>query len=431
MHRRGGLWAHPDFVRLWTAATISTFGSLLTRTALPFTAILALDASPFDLGLLAAAELVPGFAVGLVAGAWVDRLARRPILIGTDLGRAALLVTVPVAALAGVLSLGQLYVVAAVASVLTVCFDVAYQSYLPSLVRREELVEGNSKLTAAASVAEVTAFGSGGWLVQWLSGPITILLDAASFVWSALLVARIRTPKPPPAPSPEAPNLRREIGEGLRLVAGDPVLRALAGSNAVVNFGYRVVGTVFLLYVNQELGFGPGILGLIFALGGAGSLLGALAAGRLSRFGAGPTMIAALALTGVGQGLVPLATGAGVAAVALLVLQQLVADPAATVYDINQVSLRQAITPERLLGRVNASVRVLEVGAMLLGALLGGLLGETVGVRATLVAGVAILFVAAVWLLLSPVRRLVSVPVAPTGRAEPGDAGLAPLDAEV
>ena len=409
--RPTGLWTHPDFVRLWGAATVSTFGSLVTRTALPFAAILTLDASAFDLALLAVAELVPGFAGGLVAGAWVDRLPRRPILIGADLGRAVLLATIPTAALLGVLTLGHLLVVAALGSVLTVAFDVAYLSYLPSLVRREELIEGNSKLTAAGAVAEAAAFGSGGWLVQWLTAPVAILLDAASFLWSAALVGRIRAPEPPSAPAIAAPDLRREIADGLRATWADPTLRSLAGANVLLALGYRITGTVFLLFVNRELGFGPGVLGVIFAVGGATSLLGAVAVGRVTTvLGVGPAMVLGLALTAVGQGMIVPATGATLTVVALLVAQQLVADPAATVYDVVQTSVRQAVTPERLLGRVNASLRVLETGAMLLGALAGGLLGDRIGLRPTLALGAGTILLAAVWLALSPVLRLRATP---------------------
>lgn len=415
--RPSGLWGHPDFVRPWAAATVSTLGSLLSRTALPFAAILVLEAGPLQVGLLTAAELAPAFLVGLVAGVWVDRLPRRPVLIGADLGRAALLATVPLAALFGALSLGQLYVVAAAGGVLTVCFDVAYRSYLPTLLDRDELMEGNAKLSASGAVAEAVAFGGGGWLVQWLTAPVAVLLDALSFLVSALFVSRIAAPEPPPTPTAARLGIGREIGEGVRVLAAEPTLRALAASNAVLNLGYSVIGAVFLLYVTRGLGFGPGVLGLIFAVGGVGSLLGAAAAGRVAgwRIGVGPAMIAALALVAAGQGLVPLATGAGALAVALLVGQQVVADVAATVYEVTQVSLRQAITPDRLLGRVTAGTRVLEVGAMLVGSLLGGVLGETVGLRATLVAGVAVQGGAALWLWASPARGLRRLPPLPGG----------------
>ena len=419
-----GLWQNPDFVKLWAAQTVSVFGSLVTRTALPFTAILVLHATPFEMGLLAAADIVAGLLVGLVAGVWVDRLRRRPILIGADLGRAALLASIPAAAFLGVLRLEQLYVVAFLAGVLTMFFDVAYLSYLPSLVRPEDLLEGNSKLSASASVAEVGAFGLAGWLVQLFTAPVAILIDAVSFLVSALCVGAIRAPEPAPARVAARESLRREIGEGLRAVLGDRLLLATAASAVTLDLSFRVFGAVFALYMLEGLGLKPGLLGMIYAVGGAGSLVGALVAGRSARrLGIGPTMVVALVLTGVGMLFVPLARGATVLTVLLLVAQQLVTDPAATVYEINQVSLRQAVTPGRVLGRVNASIRFVGMAAMLVGALLGGALGEWLGLRPTLVLGACGTFVAAGWLVLSPVRRLKDTPTPVMGSAAAAQSG--------
>ncbi|MDP9471978.1 MAG: MFS transporter [Chloroflexota bacterium] len=406
-----GLWRHADFRRLWAAETISIFGSLVTRTALPFAAILTLDATAFQISLLGIAELVPAFLVGLVAGVWVDRLPRRPIMIAADLGRALLLAWVPLAALLDILRIEHPYAVAFLTGVLTVFFDVAYQSYLPTLVDREELVEGNSKLTVTASVAEVTAFGTGGWLVQLLTAPLAILIDAITFIASALFVWRIQAPEPPPAPSEERRNVLVEAAEGLRLVIRDPILRALAGANLALAFSFRVFGVVFLLYLTRDLGIAPGIQGLIFAVGGVTSLLGAVAAARVARWGGlGRTLVVGLVVTGIGQLCAPLAWDASALAIAFLVAQQFLVDPAATIFEIHGVSLRQAIAPDRLMGRVTASIRFLEFGAMLLGALAGGLLGESIGLRPTLVVGASGAFIGALWLLLSPIRHLREAP---------------------
>jgi MFS family permease len=409
---RGGLWGNSRFVHLWGAATVSTFGSLVTRTALPFTAILLLDASPSDIGVLRIAELLPGFVLGLVAGAWVDRLQRKPIMVATDLGRALLIVTIPVAAFLGWLGLGQLYVVAALVSALSVFFDVSYQSFLPSLVKNDELVEANSKLSAAISVAEASAFSSAGWLIQLLTAPVAMLIDALTFLVSAGLVARIREPEPEAVSSSAVarPSMAREVVEGLRAVWRQPILRGMVVAGLAQNLAFGLVGTVFLLYVNQEVGFDPGILGMIFAVGGVSSFLGAMIAGRLPRFGIGAVMVVSLVLATIGEAFVPLATAANAIGVLFLVGQQIVADSALTVYDINQVSLRQAITPAHLLGRVNASVRVTEFGAVLLGTVIAGYTGEIVGLRESLWLGVALSLLAAVALALSPVRAVRGIP---------------------
>ena len=410
-----GLWRNPDFINLWGAATISTFGALVTRTALPFTAILLLDASPSALSVLRIAELLPGFLCGLVAGAWVDRLRRRPILIATDLARALLLVTIPLAALLGWLGFGHLVVVAALVSVLSVFFDVAYKSFLPVVVKREELIEANSKLTAAGSVAEAGAFSAGGWLIQVLTAPIAILIDAATFIVSAVLVGRMRVAEKREAASALAsqPSMVTEIIDGLQAVWRQPILRGLTLTAMAQNLAFGLIGTVFLLYVNQEVGFDPGVLGMIFAVGGVSSFLGAVTAARLPRFGIGAVMIVSLLIAALGEAFIPLATVANLAGVLFLIGQQLVADAALTVYDINQVSLRQAIAPAHLLGRVNASLGVVEVGALLVGTIAAGVLGETIGLRSTLWLGVAASLLAAVLLAFSPVRGVRRIPETP------------------
>jgi predicted MFS family arabinose efflux permease len=297
-------------------------------------------------------------------------------------------------------------------SALSVFFDVAYQSLLPSLVKNDELVEANSKLSAAMSVAEASAFSSAGWLIQLLTAPVAMLIDALTFLASAGLVARIREPVLQAVPSSAAarPSIVSEVVEGLRAVWRQPVLRGMVVAGLAQNLAFGLIGTVFLLYVNQEVGFDPGILGMIFAVGGVSSFLGAMIAGRLPRFGIGAVMVVSLLVAAIGQAFVPLATAANAIGVLFLIGQQIVADSAQTVYDINQVSLRQAIAPPHVLGRVNASVRVTEFGAVLLGTVIAGYIGETVGLRETLWLGVALSFLAAVALALSPVRAVRRIP---------------------
>lgn len=418
--RPGGLWHNPDFVKLWAGQTVSVFGSLVSRAALSFTAVLLLGATPRHVALLNAADLVPGLLFGLFAGVWVDRLARRPILIGCDVGRALLLASIPVAALWGRLTITHLAVVAFLGGALTVLFDVAYAAYLPSLVKSDELVEGNSKLTASASVAEFGAFSLSGWLVQWVGGPLAALVDAASFVASALFVGSIRLPEKGEGASPPnnddlvpGVNLWAQIVEGLQTVWRDPRLRALALGQSALDLLSHIVGTVYLVFVTKTLGFSPGVLGMIFAVGGVTSLAGALLAGRVTkRFGVGGTLIGGLIVTSIGSLFLPLAPGATLLGAAFLLMNQVVTDPAWTVFEINATSLRQAVTPDALRGRVNGTMRVLSLGMALVGTFAGGVLGETLGVRAALGVGVCGGFVAAVFVFFSPVRSLRAMPSA-------------------
>lgn len=394
------LWRHDGFLRLWAGQSISVFGSVVGIAAMGFTAILFLHATPFELGLLSAARLAPGFLMGLVAGAWVDRLRRRPILIAVDFARAILLGTIPLAALLGSLRIEHLYAVTFLVSLLTVFFDVAYQSYLPSLIDGPQLVEGNSKLSATASVAEIGGFSIAGWLVARFTGPVTILIDAASFVVSALSVWSIRNPEPTPVPSQHA-NMRREIAEGLNAVWHHPQLRAIAACTASSGFFTGIYGALVLLYMTRGLGFSTGVLGTIFAVGGVSSLLGAMAAPWLTRrFGSWRCMMAGLLLFGISILFVPVAQGATVVSALFLIWQQLSGDGAIAVYQINQVSTRQSVTPEALMGRVNASCEFLRLGAALAGSLTGGLLGELIGVRAALFIGAFGVMLSTCWLIL-------------------------------
>lgn len=405
-----GLWRNAGFVRLWIGQTISVGGSMIGKAALSFTAILLLHATPFQLGILFAAGLVPGFLTGLIAGAWVDRLRRRPILIWADIGRAALLATIPLSAFFGRLRIEQLYLVNFLVSILTIFFNVAYQSYLPSLIDRTELLDGNSKLSASAAVAEAGGFALAGWLVQLLTAPITMLVDASSFVISAISMWFIRVPEQAAIRDVE-PNLPREITEGLRALLHHTILRTTAACTISQEFFFGIYGALAVLYMARDLGFAPGILGTIWAVGGISSFIGAVATGSATkRFGVGPAMIAACILSGIAMVFVPLAQGATLIAALLLILQQLLGDCAATAYQINQVSLRQAVTKETLLGRVIASSEFFGLGATLAGSILGGMVGEIIGVRTMLFISAFGTVFSATWLVLSPVRAMREAP---------------------
>lgn len=408
---RAGLWLHRDFRRLWAGQTVSQLGSTITREALPYTAILTLQATPLQMGLLGAAGAAPLLLLGLLAGVWVDRLRRRPIMIAADLGRALLLLSVPLAYLLGWLGIAQLYVVAALAGVLTVCFNVAYQAFLPTLIDREQLVEGNSKLGMSNSVAEIAGPPIGGALVQLISGPVTVLLDAASFLVSASSLVRIRAVEPPPDRHEQRPEVRRDLATGLRAVWTDPLLRPMAIGSTIRSFFGWFFGAIYGLYAIRVLGMGPALLGLTVACGGIGSFLGAALVGRITRrFGVGPTTVGALLAGSLVSWMIWLAGSFPLAVVPLMMASQILHDMGHTIAAINQVSLRQTITPDRLLGRVNASMQVLGEGIGTLGLLAGGLLAEAIGLRSTVAVALLGGMLGSLWLAFSPLRRLRELP---------------------
>jgi Major Facilitator Superfamily. len=426
------LWRNPAFVRVWTAATVSIFGSLITRLALPLAAILVLGSGAIEIAILRSLDLVATLVFGLVAGAWVDRLRRRPVLIWADLGRAALLGSIPVAFAFGVLTFWQLLIVSGLAAVLTTFFDSASNAYLPTIVERERLVDANSALAASRSAAEFMAFGISGFLVQALSAPIAILLDALSFLVSAVLLGSIRREEAPPPSREDREPVLDEIREGLRLVVHDPVLRAFAGAQMALAALWGIFGATFFLFVLDELDLSPVVLGLVAGVGGFSSFLGAIIATRATRrWGIGRVAIAAMLLAAVGNAFIPLApAGLPIVAIACLVMQQLVADSAVTVYDVTEVSVRQTLVHDRALGRVTSTFRVAAVVAQLVATLGAGLLAEVIGLRAT--AWLAPLggLIGAAILWWSPVRTLHVLPIA-AERSPADDRSLAEIVVDV
>lgn len=407
------LWRNPAFVRVWTAATVSIFGSLVTRIALPLVAILVLGSGAIEVAVLRSLDLVATLVFGLVAGAWVDRLRRRPVLIWADLGRAALLGSIPVAFALGVLTFWQLLIVSGLAAILTTFFDSADNAYLPTIVERDRLVEANSALAASGSAAEFMAFGISGFLVQALTAPIAIAVDAVSFLVSAALLGSIRGEEAPPPPRENREPVMAEIREGLRLVIHDPVLRAFAGAQMALAGLWGVFGATFFLFVLDELHLSPAVLGLVAGVGGFSSFIGAVIATRATRrWGIGRVAIVAMLMASVGNAFIPLApSGLPVIAIMCLVMQQLVADSAVTVYDVTEVSVRQTLVDDRALGRVTSTFHVGAVVAQPAATLAAGLLAEVIGLRATAwLAPVGGLIAAAI-LFWSPVRSLRALPV--------------------
>jgi MFS family permease len=349
--------------------------------------------------------------VGLFAGVIVDRMGRRPLLIGTDLGRALLAATIPIAFALGVLHIGQLYIVRFLFGGLSILSEVAHMAFLPSLVEREQLLEGNSKLSATESMASIAGPSLSGALVQLVTAPIAILVDVVSFIFSAFFIWLISTPEPELQQTVERRGVKSEIREGLHFVFSNPILRPLSQGIALHFLFMLIISTIFILYAVRELHIEPLLLGIILAAFGPGFLLGALVAGPVARrYGVGRVMIGATLLNALAVSLIPLAGGSLRVIVSMLIAAHFILALGIQAHGINLMSLRQAITPYRLQGRMNASFRVINVCAMMIGALLAGLLGEAIGLRLTLVVGACGMFLPFVRLLFSQVRNLKEQP---------------------
>jgi MFS family permease len=404
MWPKGGLWRHRGFLSLWGAETVSQFGSQVTFLALPLVAILVLDESAFRVAALTSVYFLPFLFFTLPAGVWVDRLRRRPILVIGDLVRAVALLTIPIAYWADVLTIWQLYVVAFVTGVGTVFFDVAYQSYLPALVGRDQVVDGNSKLEISRAAASVGGPGLGGLLVSALTAPVAILTDAISFLVSAVLLGSIRKQEEAP-PREERRSLRAELSEGLRYVFTHRYQRGMVASTAIANFFGQVVFSILIVYAVRELDLTAGMIGLIITIGSLGTFGGAILARRISdRLGVGPTIAVAAFMFGPSTLLIGLAPKD--IAIPLIVVSMLILTFGGVLYNITAISLIQAITPDRILGRANASRRFVVWGVIPLGAFVGGALASAIGLRETMVVGAIGGSLAFVPILLSPVRSV-------------------------
>jgi MFS family permease len=408
----GGLWRHPDFIKLWSAETVSQLGSQFSQLALPLAAVIVLHASVFEVSALYVVEFLPFLLVSLPAGVWVDRLRRRPILVAGDLARAGLLASIPIAYAFGALTIWQLYGVGFLVGIATVFFDVAYQSYLPALVERQQLIDGNSKLEISRSGAQLGGPGLAGLVVDWLSAPLAVAFDAASFLGSALFIFGIRKRERPPQgeAAPPRRRMRAEIGEGLRYVLKHPFLRNIAACTASFNFFGNVGFAVLLVFAVRELDLRPAVIGLAFTLGNVGALAAAFTSGRIStRLGVGPTIITASIVGGPTFLLIPFAPH-GNAALAVIGPAMVVGTFTNVLYNVTQVSLRQAITPERIQGRMNSVMRFIVWGTIPLGNLVGGGLGTWIGLKQALIVsgiGCCLPFLP---VLFSPVRGVREMP---------------------
>ncbi|MBM3545360.1 MAG: MFS transporter [Alphaproteobacteria bacterium] len=402
----GGLWRHPDFLKLWAAQSLSAMGSRVTRTALPMIAILTIQASPSEIAILSALGVLPGVIVGLVAGGPVDRHAKRPLLIAADLVRAALILTIPLAAWSGDLSMPQLYAIAAAVGAASALFRIADNTYLPALVGKPHLVEGNAKLEATDSIAESVGPGLAGILIQVMSAPLAVIVDAASYLWSALMLSRIRAVEAPAAAPGAASRVLADIGIGFRACLGEPVVaRLLAAETLMMLFG-GFFHTLYMILALETLGLLPLVIGLVISVGGIGSFCGALVAERMAgRLGLGPTLISALAIGNAAALLIPLSELAGPFAVPSLVAHQLIGDAFLSIFLIHAISLRQRVLPLEVLGRANATFQVATGLALPLGALIAGPLAGFIGMSATMWVGAAGGLTAALALLSPKVLR--------------------------
>lgn len=401
---RGKLWRDSEFLKLWTGQGISEIGSQVSALALPTVAILLLRATPFQVGLLAALGTLAFPALGLVAGVYVDRLRRRPIMIACDVGRLLALSSVPIALVFNVLAMPQLYVVVVVTGVATVFFDVAYQSYLPALIPRADLVEGNTKLQVSGSVAQMAGPALAGFLIQLVGPARAVAADATSFLVSVGSLLWIRRPEPAPKPVTESGRrgLISEMWEGIQVVFRNSTIWKLAGSSSTSNLGSSIFFAVYLIFAYRVLHLSPGVIGVIFGAGAVGGLLGALSASWIARrFGLGPTLFVAVIAGPLAAALVPFARFG--LAVPLLLVAAVIGSFTNPVYNINQLSLRQAITPDRVQGRMNATVRTVIWGTLPIGAFLGGVIGNAYGLVAAMYVGIAIAALAGFWILLGPI----------------------------
>ncbi len=395
-------------MKLWAGQTVSELGSVVTRTAVPLVALLVLGAGPFEMALIIVSASLAVLLVGFFAGAWVDRLRRRPLLIWADVMRAVLLFSIPAAYLADVLRIEQLYLVVFLEGCLGAVFSAAYPAYVPSLIGVDRVVEGNSKLATSSSLAEIGGPGLAGGLVQAIGAPFAILVDAVSFVVSGISLVLIRSPEPPRPPRTSPTQIHTEIIEGLSLVRRHPVLVPLTLRSIIAHVAGSFYGVLYTIYLIQDLHLSPLLLGVVVSAGGVGSLVGSFFASRvIARLGFGPALI----WTAVGASIVgvltPLAGGPILLATLMVFLPQLIGDGLQTIEGVAELSLIQGVIPNEILGRVNATLEVFSHGiAYPLGALLAAVLAGWIGVRGGIAIGWAGMAASIVLLVLSPLPRI-------------------------
>jgi len=399
-----------DFRNLWLGQTVSLFGDQVTLIALPLAAVLILDASAAEMGYLTAAALVPHLLFSLPAGAWLERVERRRwLMIASDLTRAGLLASIPVSYAVDALTFAQLYAVAFLTGTLAVVFDISYMTLYVAVTKREDYVEANSLLNGSRAFSYVAGPSLGGILVQLLSAPAALLADAFSFIGSALFLTRIRAKEPPLEPA--LGGKWAQVKEGMSFIFRHSILRPSLISVAILNFFNFVFAALFILYATRELGVRSGTLGIVLGAGAVGGLLGAVVAGRLGRrIGIGPSFVLGMVLFPAPLLLVPLAGGSKALVLAMLFTAEFLSAVGVMILDINAGAIITAFTPHRLRSRATGALRFVNYGVRPLGALAGGALGSAFGLRPTLWFAAAAGLLGVLWLIPSPIPRLLELP---------------------
>jgi MFS family permease len=399
-----------DFRNLWLGQTVSLFGDQVTLIALPLAAVLVLHASAPEMGYLTAAELIPHLLFSLPAGAWLERVERRRwLMIAADVGRAGLLVSIPIAYGLDALTFAQLYAVAFLAGTLAVVFDISYMTLYVAVTKREDYVEANSLLNGSRAFSNVAGPSLGGVLVQILSAPAALLVDAFSYVGSAIFLGRIRATEPPLEPAKG--GMFTQVREGMRFIFRHDILRPSLISVATLNFFNFVFAALFILYATRELHVRAGALGLVLGAGAVGGMLGALLTGRLSRrLGVGPAFVLGMVLFPAPLLLVPLAGGPKTVVLAMLFAAEFLSAFGVMILDITAGAIIVAFTPDRLRSRATGALRFVNYGVRPLGALTGGALGAAFGLRPTLWFAAAAGVLGVLWLVPSPVPKLLKLP---------------------
>lgn len=409
MLRRSGLWRSQDFINFWSGETIANFGGQIGLVAMPLIAAVTLHASPFEMGLLAASGTLPRMVVGVFAGTWVDHRKRRPIMIIINVSRMLLYAVIPLSAAVGLLSYGLLLVLSLLAGALGIVFDSAWSAMVPTLVNRDDLADANGKLWASMSLAQITGPAIAGTLIAWLGGPYVMAVTALTFGISVWFLRRIRKAEPQPeTPAHGGPAVMlNTIREGFHELVRSPVVRPLTTSMITIMFGAAIFSSVYVLFLTDTLGLATNKVGMIFAVGGVGALAGSMvAAPAAKRYGVGPVILWAALIHGVANFLIPGATLVGPLWLLPLLAGEVAAWVAFQTYDINRFSLRQSMTRPNLMGRVASSTMTIASAASMVGALLGGTIGQLYGIQAALVVGSIMMLAGAVFVWRSPIPQM-------------------------